>query len=189
MHPAVQFTRFGSEERPLEGQLDKVEAELLIGILREHTSTPEHCWLAIWHGYGELSGAVGFLWLRGRGLRGWWVRRMQRRQRVEPPPGLSEAPTLSLPSREYYLYSGAINVVPRFEFMPGSLQTPNMWWPDDRAWFVGTEIDFDSTLVACDAACADALLESGLEALEVSPETRLDVHGDLINPEPVGEVE
>ncbi|MEX0874146.1 MAG: hypothetical protein WD646_05445 [Actinomycetota bacterium] len=181
MHPTVQFTRFGWPERPCEGRLDRTEATLLVNVLREQTSTAADCWLAIWHGHGELTGAIGSLYLAQRGLRGWLHRRKQRRQRIDPPPGLTEARTVSLPSREYYLYRGAIDVVPRFEFMPNSLQTPNMWWPQDRAWFVGTEIDFDSTLVACGGTCAQALLGSDLEALEVSPEDRLDIDGDLIN--------
>ena len=56
-----------------------------------------------------------------------------------------------------------------------------MWWPEDRLWFVATEIDFDSTLVACTRACANALLRSELEAMEVSAETRLDIDGDTVN--------
>lgn len=182
MHPTVQFTRFRWLHRPDEGELDRTEATVLTDVLRDHTSTPADCWLAIWHGYGELTGAVAFLSAATRGPRGWVARLGKRRQRIEPPLGLAGAPTISLPGREYYLYRGSIDVVPRFEFIPGSLQTPNMWWPQDRAWFVGTEIDFDSTLVACSARCANALLASNLEALEVLPEDRLDVAGDMMNP-------
>jgi hypothetical protein len=56
-----------------------------------------------------------------------------------------------------------------------------MWWPEDRAWFGATEIDFDSTLVACTWTCAEALLSSDLEVIEVSAETRLDIDGDTVN--------
>ena len=94
---------------------------------------------------------------------------------------LAAAPTVFLPNREYFLYRGPIEVVPRFEHLPGHLQTPNMWWPKDRAWFVATEIDFDSTLVACTRACGAALLGSDLEVMEVSAETRLDIDGDTVN--------
>jgi hypothetical protein len=183
MHPTVQFTRFGWPESPLAGCLDREEAAALVAVLRKHASAPVDCWLAIWCGYGELSGGAGRLIRAERGIRGrlrW--RRSHRISRLEPPPGLAEAPTLKLPAREYYLYRAPIDVVPRFEFLPGHLQTPNLWWPRDRAWFVGTEIDVDSTLVACTRACADALLGSELEALEVSPEDRLDTEGDAVNP-------
>jgi hypothetical protein len=36
--------------------------------------------------------------------------------------------------------------------------TPSLGWPDDHAWCVATEIDFDSTLVGCSKECASALL-------------------------------
>ena len=55
-----------------------------------------------------------------------------------------------------------------------------MWWPEDRLWFVATEIDLNSTLVACTRACAQALLETELEVMEVSAETRLDADGDTV---------
>ena len=46
---------------------------------------------------------------------------------------------------------------------------------------VATEIDFDSTLVACTRVCGAALLGSDLEMIEVSAETRLDIDGDTVN--------
>jgi hypothetical protein len=62
-------------------------------------------------------------------------------------------------------------------------QTPNLWWPHDRAWFVATEIDFDSTLVGGSHALIDALLANdALEALEITLDTRLDWFGDELNP-------
>ncbi len=181
MHPTAQFTRFNWSQDPHQGGLDRIEATALVDVLRKHTSATADCWLAIWHGYAELTGAASITSLKEqRGLRSWLAGLMRRRQR-SGVPALATAPTVSLPKREYYLYKGAIEVVPRFEFSPGSLQTPNMWWPQDRAWFVATEIDFDSTLVACNDTCARALLISELEALEVLPEDRLDIDGDSIN--------
>jgi hypothetical protein len=48
---------------------------------------------------------------------------------------------------------------------------------------VGTEIDLDSTVVACSEACAAVLLDyEGLEALPVEPDDRLDIGGDVLNP-------
>lgn len=182
MHPTVQFERFGWPDVPEEGSLDREEASSLVTVLRGWTETPQDCWHAIWFGYAELSGGVYRLVLQKPGLRGWLQRRLARRSnKLEPPADLADAPRFSLPGREYYLYRGPIDVVPRFEFLPRSLQTPNLWWPEDRAWFVGTSIDLDSTLVACTRPCATELLASDLEALEVSPESRVDVDGDTVN--------
>ncbi|MGY1855148.1 hypothetical protein [Modestobacter sp. SYSU DS0290] len=61
-------------------------------------------------------------------------------------------------------------------------QSPNLWWPADRSWCVGTEIDFDSTLVAGSRALVDELLAHPvLEALEVHPEGSLTWDADEIN--------
>jgi hypothetical protein len=43
-------------------------------------------------------------------------------------------------------------------------QTPNMWWPPDRRWFVHTEVDALSTLIGGSEALIDELL--GDETLE-----------------------
>jgi hypothetical protein len=182
MHPAVQFDRFGWPAPPPVGSLDRQEATTLVSMLSAYTTTPNNCWLAIWNGFGQLTGSVLVSVARVRGL----GVRLQRRRAVrsynlDPPSDLADAPTVSLPAREYFLYRGPIDVVPRFEHMPGHLQTPKMWWPEDRAWFVATEIDFDSTLVACARACAEGLVGSDLEVMEVSAETRLDIDGDTIN--------
>ena len=184
MHPAVQFDRFAWPNPPQEGSLDREEATALVSVLRAHTTTPNKCWLAIWHGFSQLTGVIGVGGARERGLRAWFPRRRAvRSDWFKPPSDLADAPTVSLPNREYFLYRGTIDVVPRFEHLTGHLQTPNMWWPEDRGWFVATEIDFNSTLVACTRACATALLSTGhgLEAMEASPETRLDVYGDTVN--------
>jgi hypothetical protein len=56
-----------------------------------------------------------------------------------------------------------------FSAWPGS-QLANLWWPADRAWFVVSEIDYDSTIIAGSRACIDALLKaSNLEVFEVGP--------------------
>jgi hypothetical protein len=183
MHAAVQFDRFRWPHRPQLGSLDRDEATALVRMLRSHTMTSNRCWFAIWNGYAQLTGSMRIR-VAGEepGVLAWLPRGTRRSDPIEPPRGLADAPTVSLPNREYFLYRGRIHIVPRFEHLSGVLQTPNMWWPDDRAWFVATEIDFDSTLVACSRDCADAFLRGELETLEVSAETRLDIEGDTINP-------
>ena len=52
--------------------------------------------------------------------------------------------------------------------------SPNLWWPDDRAWCVATEIDLAWTYVGGPAALiSDALANPGLEAQPASPD---DIH-------------
>jgi hypothetical protein len=87
--------------------------------------------------------------------------------------------------RPYLLGSGPLDVVldvaddTSFE-RPGVPVA--MWWPADRAWFVASEIDFDSTLVAGSPELRDALLSNtAFEAFEVPPDGILSLNGDTVN--------
>ncbi len=40
----------------------------------------------------------------------------------------------------------------------GRVRSPNLWWPNDRAWVVGTDVDGDDTLVAGSQTLIDAIL-------------------------------
>ncbi|TAJ46499.1 MAG: hypothetical protein EPO52_15935 [Herbiconiux sp.] len=85
----------------------------------------------------------------------------------ELPP---EVQTFTSNTRVLGLFEGPIqDATHSFGDWPG-FQLANLWWPADRAWFVVSEIDYDSTIVAGSRACIDALLQaSGLEVLEVGP--------------------
>ena len=96
-------------------------------------------------------------------------------------------PTLVLPTREYVLYRGRLATLRD----PGWGQThgwswaggrmPNLAWPDDRSWFVASEIDYDSTVVGGSRLLVERVLSSGLEAAEVTAESDLSSEGDWIN--------
>jgi len=64
-------------------------------------------------------------------------------------------------------------------------QSASLWWPEDRAWFVATEIDLNSTYVGGSTSTIEALLASpGLEAFPVTPNDPTDWTSDSINPAP-----
>jgi hypothetical protein len=87
-----------------------------------------------------------------------------------------------VPQREYLLFRGPLEIVLDGPWTRWH-QTPNLWWPQDRTWFVATEIDFDSTLVGGSRSLIDAVLaRADLEALEITLDTRLDWFGDELNP-------
>jgi hypothetical protein len=89
-----------------------------------------------------------------------------------------------LPQRNYLLYSGTIDraLESPMEPFPFFDQSPNLWWPDDRAWFVATEIDFDSTFVGGDDGLIAALVtDRTLEALPITLSTRADAAADRVN--------
>lgn len=88
-----------------------------------------------------------------------------------------------LPAREYLLTHGPIEDVRRSFLDTPWDQSPNLWWPDDRAWFVATEIDFWWTYVGARRAVIDQLLLH--PALEVLPANLSDdptYAGDRLNP-------
>ena len=94
------------------------------------------------------------------------------------------APTFRVPSREYHLLSGPIEAVIE-SLVQGRVQSPNIWWPDDHAWCVATEIDLNITYLACSGACRDDLLaDPGLEARQIEPTTGISWVSDLLNKQP-----
>ena len=87
---------------------------------------------------------------------------------------------VELPSRNYLLYSGPVDRT--LESPHPFDQSPNLWWPEDRAWFVATEIDFDSTFVGGDDRLIAALAsDQRLEALVILLSARADAAADRIN--------
>jgi hypothetical protein len=72
--------------------------------------------------------------------------------------------------RRYLLYRGPVGAVTNFWFEPNPVrESPAFWWPEDRAWFVSTEIDAQSTYVAGPGELIERLLAT--EGLEVHPAT------------------
>lgn len=65
----------------------------------------------------------------------------------------------------------------------GWVLSPSIVWPDDHAWVLATEIDFDSTLVGGTAELIDELIQKpGLEVLPIRTDADLTWDGDRLNP-------
>jgi hypothetical protein len=84
-------------------------------------------------------------------------------------------------ARHYFLFRGRLDAACTFE-PSGWYTSPNLWWPDDRAWIVVTEIDGFSTYVGGSRAMLqDVLASPDMEAIEVTLDTHMDpeppVHG------------
>lgn len=88
--------------------------------------------------------------------------------------------------RSYRLFAAGKAAVTQWPGMdPWWPQSANRIWPSDHSWCLATEIDWDSTLVACSGEVADALLaDRRLEAFEVAYDDDLSWHGDTVNPDP-----
>jgi hypothetical protein len=96
---------------------------------------------------------------------------------------LEAAPQFRLPDREFRLFAGPLEAL---EGLYDELEvSPNLWWPDDRTWCVGTDIDLMTTYVGASIACVAALAEDeGLEVLAVSDDQSVTWEADTINPQP-----
>ena len=150
---------------PREGSLDWSDAEVLAGILRDWTATPEDCWFCVWDGYGwETARLLFAVATSGTG---------------EPPPTAAsprrgpvpgpvlEGPRVQLPNRSYLLYQGPAEAALTLPALEGAFgQCPNLWWPADRAWCVASEIDLPWTYIGGPRGLVDAILaDDRIEAL------------------------
>jgi hypothetical protein len=138
----VEHTVGGEDGDAREGSLPRPAADRLVTILAGHTSTPERCWLAVWSGWGDMP---------------------------------STSPIVHHPGRDYVLLSAALPMAARplwSDDLGGSGdQSPSLWWPDDRAWVVATEVDFAWTYVGGTTPLIDTLRrDSGIRTRIVQPD-------------------
>ncbi len=210
IHPQVQWAGItGGTDSTLQlpggwdidapglGYLDPELLAVLLTAARGATTTAAPLTLGLWSGW-DVAGAdlVPFTRAGASGRE----RRAARAKvgsayaaAVDPAVALALAggPYLELPGRRYILLEATADELTDptwplragigwFGGIPGPM--PQLIWPGDRAWFVGSEIDVDSTIVGGTRAFIDAVLaEPVLEALSVDPYTDLSSEGDRIN--------
>ena len=179
---------------PVTGSLDPLQLRRLCELLPAHTTSPERCHFALWDGTGTSPLS-------------WDAHQRfslpHRRHWLFAPVPLSEIPDCSVEldvgrMEEQIAQHGDLRGFAVAASRPlrtedyaelvawhrreGFVQSPSWWWPEDRAWVVHSEVDYDSTLVAGSARLAVALLaDPGIECLEVGPRTRLTAHADHVN--------
>jgi hypothetical protein len=168
-HPAMEWVgitgdwRYLNEETqaplwdwwPEEGSLPPREAQIIAAVLSGFTDT-DRWWFGLWEGFGSL------------------------------PDRWQSAPRILMPDRSMYLFAGTQRDIGSSFNRSGIWhQTANLWWPDDRAWCVATDIDLMTTYVGASRAAVDALFaHPGLEAAAVPPDQGLGYDTDGLNPIP-----
>jgi hypothetical protein len=168
MHRLVQFdslagtSRYAEGDREFEPDVGQVPDQLpavFCDVLGEHTATPGRCWFCVWDGWGWVRGSTTFLFAHE-----------------------GEHARVRLPQREYILLKGPLGAATEFD--EGS---PNIFWPDDRAWCAATEIDLDSTYIGGSSQLVEMLLaDSRFETWPAEPGDRVDAGADRVNPSPIG---
>jgi hypothetical protein len=91
------------------------------------------------------------------------------------------AERVRIPGRAYLLARGPIERALQ-SFHPPRDQAPSLWWPDDHAWVVATEIDLAWTYVAGSRPVIDGLLsDARIEALDAQIDDRFTYDSDHPN--------
>ncbi|AWB87619.1 hypothetical protein [Mycetocola zhujimingii] len=177
------------------GCLDAVSLAAASAVLARHTSTPDAGIAAIWEGWGGLVSSAGFASLTLAGSDG-----LPASSGLEPEPGsgllareVASGPRFDLhggTGRHYVLFEVGANDLADAAWPNRApwvrevmwAQSPSILWPDDHAWVLATEIDFDSTLVAGTTALIRELVRTpGLEVLPLRTDADLTWDGDGIN--------
>lgn len=199
LHPLAQWERLVGEHSaqygpPRTGVLPLDELAVLAGALARHTTTPESCLAAFWEGFGVLTGGTSVLLtsVRGDPERPAWLD--DDRPTGGEHPEIAAAASIGLPGRDCLLLSLDVRALADrawaresgFADAPGlTEQTPTALWPEDLAWYLASEIDFDSTVIGGSRALVDEIValaaEGSIEALELPDEVDLTSAGDTVN--------
>lgn len=116
-----------------EGSLPDEQFGALAGLLAPFTTSSGSSYVGIWEGWGVMDTGT-------------------RVPKVHLGGGFGGA------YRSYVLFHGPVEPTPRLKVSPPWYQSPNMWWPEDRAWFLATEIDDPFTFVGGTRACIEKIL-------------------------------
>lgn len=171
-------------EFPDMGSLPVPVSAVLTGLLRDFTTTPDDCYLGYWEGNGCLNGGRIYLFDPDQG----WPSRFESFfhrlwEKLRPAPDLLlNVPRLKGQERDYILFRGSLEMVPELSQYPPWGQSLSLWWPEDRAWCVATEVDGYDTFVGGTEACIERILSCPeLEALPFSIDGRIDGEADMVN--------
>jgi hypothetical protein len=157
----------GSKDDRWEGHLDDPLLKALCQDLAIHTTTPDDCFFGLWDGYGDLYGgeSAGFL-TAFAGPVPWPARPFRKARPKESPPPAFPASVLDGPKvdNSYLLFGGKLSEAGDWgaadwgHGIRRAVNSPNLMWPADRAWFVTTNIDGTWTGIGGSTELIDDLL-------------------------------
>ncbi len=141
--------------------------ETIATIGEAHTSTPDRGWFAIWEGHGFDTVSTQIAWPEApvdemeqtqRDLERRRLAVEDQRRNAEIREALGLVSRFERPGRRYYALTAPVNAVTRLRY-PGDVEwrNPDLFWPDDRRWFVATDVDFWSLYIGGTASFAAAV--------------------------------
>ena len=170
----------GSLWRGSNPELGNLDPEVLVamcGLLGDHTATAADCFFCLWDGHGWIEGEP-------TEVRSSTVKPARGREEQRAPAFSTEElrrPRVELPHRRYLLLTGPLPAAAQLVWPPFR-QSPNLFWPADRAWCTATELDFDSTVVGGSTGLIDEILQApALDAWPMDADDSLAADADQIN--------
>jgi hypothetical protein len=167
---------------PCLGELPKPLARRLAEALATYTERSGRCFFGFWEGWGVPSVMFFFTVDTPEDER----RRVREATDAEIAAWRNlrdRAPKFALPDRKLHLIEGPLASVACF--YEERRNPPGLWWPEDRAWCVATDIDLMSTYVGGSREAIDALVsDDQIEALAVPVGQSVTWEADTINPLP-----
>jgi len=167
MHPLVQWGRLLGDQGPTAdgsssiGWLDPLVLAALVPLLSAVTTTPDDLVAGFWEGGSGQKLVSARTLTSGDGL-DYVLATTTLSELTELDWGFS----LKLGWRPWSMWNRSMQIL----------------WPEDHAWVLASQIDFDSTIVAGTRALVDAILtDRRLEAFEVGPDDDLSWEGDVVN--------
>lgn len=141
------------DEPPSTGSLPVQRAVDLAEVLARFTATPERCWFGVWQGSGAPA----------------WPQNTAR--------------TFLMPHRPMGLFTGPLSAVTTSFDRPPFDQRAHLWWPQDRAWCVATDVDLMTTYLGAEADCINAVTrDPRLESRPAGVDQRITWDSDTVNP-------
>ena len=142
--------------------------EIVASVGERHTTSPAHAWFAVWEGHGFDRATTHYAWFEpprddatrhARDEERARLRDDDERRNSEIRAALGRIPRFALPNRAYYLVEGPVTAATQLRYpdAPNDWRNPDLFWPDDRRWFVATDVDFWSLYVAGDEDFVDEL--------------------------------
>lgn len=145
-------------EGPRWGSLPVEERRVLVEALRPATKAPDRCCFLVWEGFAGVDD-------QGVEAR---VEHPHRRYLIARAP--IDAALWPLP----WTIDVPIELARR--------DSPNLWWPEDRAWIVATGIDLAWTYLGGSAALIEVVLaDPRLEVLRAQPSDHFTYDSDRVN--------
>ncbi|WP_267421976.1 MULTISPECIES: hypothetical protein [unclassified Curtobacterium] len=178
---------------PEEGWFDPVVLAALTEHLGRATSTPDDLVAGFWDGQSDLSGGstMAFGWQSADTpsaeerveLREYMADRTAEHRRAQDAiTSALSVPRFGWPGRDLILAATDLPTLADPTWLEHTrlgpvvpLQhTPQLFWPEDHAWVMASEIDWDSTIVAGPRSLVDAVLaDERFEAFEVAEDSSL----------------